>query len=41
VLFFFALGAGFNIGALPQVLVPALLLALMALLIKPWIFRVT
>ncbi len=40
VLFFFALGAGFNIGALPQVLVPALLLALMALLIKPWIFRV-
>jgi len=40
VLFFFALGAGFNIGALPDVLVPALLLALMALLIKPWIFRV-
>jgi len=40
VLFFFALGAGFNIGALPEVLVPALLLALMALLIKPWIFRV-
>jgi len=40
VLFFFALGAGFNIGALPEVLIPALLLALMALLVKPWIFRV-
>lgn len=39
VLFFFALGAGFNFGGLPTVAIPALLLAAVALLIKPWVFR--
>jgi len=40
VLFFFALGAGFNIGALPSVLVPALVLAAISVAIKPIVFRV-
>ncbi|MFK7995234.1 MAG: cation:proton antiporter [Granulosicoccus sp.] len=40
VLFFFALGAGFDIGALPQVLLPALLLAAVSVVVKPMIFRV-
>jgi len=39
VLFFFALGAGFNLGGLSDVAVPALLLAAIALFIKPWVFR--
>lgn len=39
VLFFFALGAGFNIGALPQVLVPAVILALISVAVKPWVFK--
>lgn len=39
VLFFFALGAGFNIGALPQVLLPALILAAISIVIKPWVFK--
>ena len=39
VLFFFALGAGFNTGALPQVLFPALILAGIAIVIKPYVFR--
>ncbi|MFK8080513.1 MAG: cation:proton antiporter [Granulosicoccus sp.] len=39
VLFFFALGAGFDIGALPQVLVPALILAAVSVIAKPMIFR--
>jgi len=39
ILFFFALGAGFNIGALPDVLLPALILAATAIAIKPMIFR--
>jgi len=39
ILFFFALGAGFNIGALPGVLLPALILAAIAIAIKPMIFR--
>jgi Kef-type K+ transport system membrane component KefB len=39
ILFFFALGAGFNIGALPDVLLPALILAAMAIALKPMIFR--
>ncbi|MFK7859025.1 MAG: cation:proton antiporter [Granulosicoccus sp.] len=38
VLFFFALGAGFDIGALPQVLVPALILAAVSVILKPVIF---
>jgi Kef-type K+ transport system membrane component KefB len=40
VLFFFALGAGFDLTAVPQVLAPALLLAGAALLLKPAVFRV-
>lgn len=39
VLFFFALGAGFDIGTLPQVLVPALILAAVSVMLKPVIFR--
>lgn len=39
VLFFFSLGAGFDLPILPQVLVPALLLATLMLLAKPWSFR--
>jgi len=39
VLFFFALGAGFNLGELPTVIVPALLLAALAVVGKPWVFR--
>lgn len=39
VLFFFALGAGFNIGALPQVLLPAMILALISVAVKPWVFK--
>jgi Kef-type K+ transport system membrane component KefB len=38
VLFFFSLGAGFDLGILPQVLLPALLLASLMMLGKPWIF---
>jgi len=40
VLFFFALGAGFDVGLLEQALLPALTLALVLLLIKPLAFRV-
>ncbi|MFK7893376.1 MAG: cation:proton antiporter [Granulosicoccus sp.] len=40
VLFFFALGASFDIGALPDVLVPALILAGIAVAFKPLVFRV-
>lgn len=40
VLFFFALGAGFNIGALPQILIPALILAGVSVALKPVIFRI-
>ncbi|MFK7856594.1 MAG: cation:proton antiporter [Granulosicoccus sp.] len=40
VLFFFALGAGFNIGALPQILLPALILAGVSVAVKPLIFRI-
>lgn len=39
ILFFFALGAGFNIGALPDILLPALILAALAITIKPVVFR--
>ena len=39
VMFFFALGAGFDMGALPAVLVPALLLAAGSVIIKPYVFR--
>ncbi|HHI76304.1 MAG TPA: cation:proton antiporter [Gammaproteobacteria bacterium] len=40
VLFFFSLGAGFDLGMMEQVLMPALLLAGALLLIKPMVFRV-
>lgn len=40
VLFFFALGAGFDVGSLPQVAVPALLLAAVSVMIKPVVFRI-
>ena len=39
VLFFFALGAGFDIGALPEVLLPAVILAAISVAIKPAVFR--
>ncbi len=39
VIFFFSLGAGFDLGVLAQVIVPALVLAVLAMLIKPWVFR--
>jgi len=39
VLFFFALGAGFNIHGLLAVAAPALLLALFAAVGKPWVFK--
>ncbi|MDQ7074684.1 MAG: cation:proton antiporter [Gammaproteobacteria bacterium] len=39
VMFFFALGAGFNLAMLPDVLLPALALALLSLLFKPWLFK--
>lgn len=38
VIFFFTIGAGFNFGYLPAVILPASLLALIALLVKPCIF---
>lgn len=39
ILFFFAVGAQFNIGVLNQVLLPALLLSLLVLTIKPLVYR--
>ncbi len=39
VMFFFALGAGLNMEALGSVLIPASLLALLVLLVKPVVFR--
>lgn len=39
VLFFFSLGAGFDLGMIEQVLWPALLLAAVMMLLKPWVFR--
>lgn len=40
IMFFFAIGASFNLHYLPQVFIPALLLAGLVLLIKPWLFQV-
>ncbi len=40
VLFFFAIGAGFDLGYFQQVAIPAALLAAILLLAKPWIFRI-
>ena len=39
VMFFFSLGATFNLAALPEILVPALLLATLMILVKPWVFQ--
>jgi Kef-type K+ transport system membrane component KefB len=39
VLFFFSLGAGFDLSVIPQVIVPAALLAGILLLLKPPVFR--
>jgi Kef-type K+ transport system membrane component KefB len=39
ILFFFTLGARFNLGMLGEVLVPATLAAGFALAVKPWVFR--
>lgn len=40
VLFFFALGASFNVGSLPTVLLPALVLATLSVAVKPIVFRI-
>lgn len=40
VMFFFALGAQFNLGILPQIWVPAIVLAWAMLALKPVVFRV-
>lgn len=39
VLFFFSLGAGFDLSVMPSVLLPGFSLALVALLVKPPVFR--
>lgn len=39
ILFFFTLGARFNLGMLGEVLVPAALAAGVAVALKPWVFR--
>lgn len=39
VLFFFSLGAAFNLGLLSQVIIPACLLAVLMIALKPLIFR--
>jgi len=39
VMFFFSIGAGFNLDILPSILIPALLLAGIMLLLKPVLFR--
>lgn len=39
IIFFFAIGAGFDISQLPAVLLPACILAGASLLIKPFVFR--
>ena len=38
-MFFFALGAGFDLQVLPDVAVPAVVLAGVMLVVKPWVFR--
>ena len=39
ILFFFSIGAGFNLGLLGEVIVPAVLLAILVLVVKPVTFR--
>ncbi len=40
ILFFFSIGASFNLGLLGQIIIPSLILALLILALKPVIFRV-
>ena len=39
VVFFFSLGAGFDLGSMQQVLLPAAILAAISVVVKPWIFK--
>ncbi|MCW5589722.1 MAG: cation:proton antiporter [Legionellales bacterium] len=39
IMFFFAIGASFNIHYFPQVIIPACVLAAAMLIAKPWVFR--
>ncbi len=39
IMFFFALGAGFDLGMVEEVALPALALAVVMVLVKPWVFR--
>ena len=39
IIFFFSLGAGFNMVAVGQILIPAVLLALFVIIVKPMVFR--
>lgn len=39
IMFFFSIGAGFELEVLGEVIVPAMVLAAVVLLIKPWIYR--
>ncbi|MCC8997972.1 MAG: cation:proton antiporter, partial [Candidatus Contendobacter sp.] len=39
VLFFFSLGAGFDLGMLGAVFLPTLLLGALLMVVKPWVFR--
>lgn len=39
VMFFFTIGAGFNFGYLPQVYIPAIVLAALMLILKPIVFK--
>ena len=39
ILFFFSIGASFNLGLLGQIIIPSIILALLVLVIKPIVFR--
>jgi len=39
ILFFFSIGASFNLGLLPDIIIPTLVLALVVVILKPLIFR--
>ncbi len=39
VIFFFSIGAGFDFGYLPEIIIPAMLLAAIALALKPIVYR--
>jgi len=39
VMFFFSLGAGFKLAVLNDILLPAMVLAIAMLVLKPWVFR--